>query len=79
MTIEEKLKKVAENTQRLLKVRYVQYPIAMTEKGPLTMKFIKDVDDYEIILDSVPLDMKEYDNRELRAMLEKYLYGTDAD
>lgn len=73
MTLTE-TKKVAANTIRLLKVRYVQFPVAMTEKGPLTIKFYKDQEDYEIILDSVPLDLKDYDNRELKSVFEKHFF-----
>lgn len=64
----------AGNIQRLLKVRNVSLPVVLTEKGWLQIKYIKDSDEYQILLDSVPLDMKEYDNRELKAMLEKYLF-----
>lgn len=75
----QETEKIAQDIQRLLKVRYVQLPLAMTDKGPLTMKFIKDTEGYEIVLDSVPLDMKEYNNRELKSVLEKYLYGSNTN
>lgn len=67
--------KIADGIMRLLKVRYVQFPIALTEKGPLTVKYIKDQEP-QYVLDSVPLDLKDYNNRELTLLLEKYLYET---
>lgn len=74
MTLEQTGKVVA-NIQRLLKVRQVSLDVARTEKGMLAIKYIKDTEDYQILLDSVPLDMKEYDNRELKLMLETYLFA----
>lgn len=73
MTLEEATK-LATNTIRLLKVRYAQFPIGMTEKGPLTIKFYKDQEGYEIVLDAVPLDMKVYENRELKSVIEKTFF-----
>lgn len=71
-------RKAAENIIRLLKVRYAHFPIAMTEKGPLTIKFLKDTEDYEIVLDAVPLDMKIYENRELKSVLEKTFFTQES-
>lgn len=73
MTLHE-AQKVAQTIMRILKVRNVKYPIATTEKGPLNIQFLKDKEEYEIVLDAVPLDMKEYDNRELKNILEKYWF-----
>ncbi len=73
MTLDEQ-KKLAAHLQRLLKVRNVSFPIANTEKGPLSIKYIKDQAGYEIVLDAVPLSQSDYDNRELKLMLEKYLF-----
>lgn len=70
----EKRKKLAAHIQRLLKVRRVSFPIANTEKGPLSLIYTKDAPDFEIVLDAVPLSMNDYDNRELKAMVEKYLF-----
>lgn len=73
MTLSES-KKLAEHIMRLLKVRNVSFPIAHTEKGPMSIKYTKDQDNYEIVLDAVPLDQKAYDNRELKSILEKHLF-----
>jgi len=73
MTLEQ-TKKFAANIQRMLKVRHVSLPIAKTEKGELSFKFTKDQEHYDIILDAVPLNMNDYDNREFKSMLEKYLF-----
>lgn len=73
MTLQE-TKKLTTHIQRLLKVRHVLFPIANTEKGNFLMKFTKGNEDYDLVLDSVPLNMNDYDNRELKSMLEKYLF-----
>ena len=73
MTLKEQ-EKLAHNIMRLLKVRYVSFPIALTEKGQMYIKYVKDTDRYQIVLDAVPLDMSEYDNKELKSVLEKYLF-----
>ncbi len=65
---------MAAHIMRILRVRYVSFPIAKTEKGDLYIKFIKDQDNYELVLDAVPLSMLEYDNRELNSLILKYLY-----
>lgn len=73
MTLQEQ-GKLAEHIIRILKVRHISFPIGLTEKGNLSIKYVKDEPGYQIILDAVPLDQKDYDNRELKAMLEKYLF-----
>lgn len=78
MTTEQR-KKFSAHIQRLLKVRRVSFPIANTEKGPLSLTYTKDAQDFEIILDAVPLNMNDYDNRELKAMAEKYLFEKESD
>lgn len=69
--------KLATHLQRLLKVRSVSFPVANTEKGPLYFKHIKDQEGYEIVLDAVPLSTNDYDNRELKSLLEKYLFESE--
>lgn len=69
--------KIASNIFRLLKVNSISFPIGRTEKGGLAIRYTKDKYDWEILLDSVPLNEKEYDNRELKSVLIKYLYGND--
>lgn len=78
MTVEQR-KKLAAHMQRLLKVRNISFPIANTEKGPLSLKYVKDAVDYEIVLDAVPLNMNDYDNRELKSLLEKYLFEKEEE
>lgn len=73
MTLEQR-KKLAAHIQRILKVRRVSFPVANTEKGPLYLSYVKDAPDFEIVLDAVPLNMNDYDNRELKSLLEKYLF-----
>lgn len=73
MTLEAR-KKLAAHIQRILKVRRVSFLIATTDKGPLTLNYLKDAPDFEIVLDAVPLNMNDYDNRELKSLLEKYLF-----
>lgn len=73
------LKKLAEHIMRLLKVRSVSFPIALTDKGPLSYKYTTGVEDYEIVLDAVPLTIDsivtDEHNIELKEMLEKYLFA----
>lgn len=76
MTLDQQ-NKLAAHLQRLLKVRNISFPIARTEKGELSIKYTKDQEGYELILDAVPLDQKDYDNRELKLLLEKYLFEMD--
>ena len=73
MTLKEQ-EKLAHNIMRLLKVRYVSFPIALTEKGQVFMKYVKETDRYQIVVDAVPLDLTEYDNKELKSVMEKYLF-----
>lgn len=67
-------KKLAEHIMRLVKVRQVSFPLCVTERGPLSMKYIKDQEHPEIVLDAVPLDLNEFNHKELKRLLEGYLY-----
>lgn len=81
MTLFEQ-EKLAKHIQRLLKIRYVQIPIATTEKGPLSIKFTKDQEEFDLILDAVPLAINGLDNennRELKILLCKYLFDSQPD
>lgn len=73
----EQRKKLAGHIMRLLKVRSVSFPIAITDKGPFNVKYIGDAD-YEMVLDAVPLTTKhaldDDNNIELKAVLEKYWF-----
>lgn len=73
------IQKVANGVFRLLKVNSISYPIGRTEKGDLAIRYTKDKEGWEILLDSVPLNEKEIDNRELKAILMKYLYEPSTD
>lgn len=74
-------KKLAGHIMRLLKVRSVSFPIATIDKGPLSFKYTAGVEDYELVLDAVPLPTEslatDESNIELKAMLEKYLFSNE--
>lgn len=78
MTLQEQTT-LAKNITRLLKVRSVSFPIANTDKGPLSIKYTQGQEEYEVILDAVPLKMVDLmtddNNIELKAILEKYLFN----
>lgn len=71
--------KLANHLYRLLKIDGVAFPIGRTPKGDLSIVYTKGVDGFHITLDSVPLNEKDYDNRELKAILTKYLYESPTD
>jgi hypothetical protein len=78
----ETRRKLAGHIMRLLKVRSVSFPIAITDKGPFSIKYVGDAD-YEMVLDAVPLPTKnslddDY-NIELKAVLEKYWFEEKKD
>jgi hypothetical protein len=79
MTLEQQ-KKFANHIMRLLKVRSVSFPVGVTDKGPLSIKFYEH-GDYEMILDAVPLttadSLTDENNIELKAVLEKYYFGQE--
>lgn len=72
-----KTQKLAAHIYRLLKVKELSFPIGRTDKGDLNFRFRKDQDDYEIVLDAVPLNMSETDHTELKGLLEKYLFDKE--
>lgn len=76
-------KKLAKHILRLLKVTEITFPIARTSKGNLGIKFDQNSEDFEIMLDSVPLSTKDMlvddNNIELKKMLEKYLFESKND
>ncbi len=74
MTQEDE-QKLASHIMRLLKVRQVSFPIAKTVKGDLWVKYSEDTEGAVIILDAVPLDLEDFNNKELVGLLEKYLYA----
>lgn len=71
-------KKLASHIFRLLKVTEIVFPIGRTNKGNLGLKFTSNNDDFEIMLDAVPLSTKDTlnddNNIELKRMLEKYWF-----
>lgn len=79
MTTQEQ-NKLANHIMRLLKVRSVSFPVALTDKGPLSVKYTVDQPEYEIVLDAVPLTtdsvMNDESNIELKAMLERYFFDS---
>lgn len=76
MTLEQQ-KKLAAHIFRILKISDISFPIGRTNKGDLSLKFTKDKEGFEVILDAVPLNEKEYDNRELKSILTKYLFDSE--
>lgn len=76
MTLEQRTK-LAAHIFRLLKVTDIVFPIGRTNKGNLSLQFSKDKETFEVILDAVPLSMNEYDNRELKSILTKYLFDNE--
>ena len=80
MTLETQ-KKLAQHIFRLLKVNEIVFPIGRTNKGNLGLKFTEGNNDFEIMLDAVPLstkDMLQDDNNiELKKMLEKYWFDSE--
>jgi hypothetical protein len=73
-------KKLAQHIFRLLKVTEITFTIGRTNKGNLSIKFSANNDDYEMMLDAVPLTTKslteDENNIELKRMLEKYWFDT---
>lgn len=71
-------KKLTQHIFRLLKVSEIVIPIGRTPKGNLGLKFSANQEDFEMLLDSVPLSIKDSlndeNNIELKRMLEKYLF-----
>lgn len=80
MTLNE-TKKLSKHICRLLKVSEINFPIGRTPKGNLGITFNENNDDFEMMLDSVPLSTKnsleDENNIELKAMLEKYLFDSE--
>lgn len=74
-------KKLNAHIFRLLKVNEIVIPIGRTNKGNLGLKFQANSDDFEIMLDAVPLSTKsmleDENNIELKRMLEKYLFDKE--
>ncbi len=71
---QEQETKLAGHIMRLLKVRQVSFPIARTTKGDLWIKYSQDTEGPVVILDAVPLDLEDFNNKELAGLLERYLY-----
>ncbi len=71
-------KKLAHHICRLIKVQDIIYPIGRTSKGNLGIRFAANSEDFDIMLDSIPLSTKDMladdNNIELKRMLEKYLF-----
>lgn len=71
-------KKLSKHIFRLLKVTDITYPIGRTSKGNLGIRFTENGEDFDIMLDSIPLSTKDImnddNNIELKKMLDKYLF-----
>lgn len=76
----EDTQKFAKNIFRLLKVTELSLFLGKTNKGDLSIKFVKDTEDFEIILDAVPLRLgtghiDAYDYNELRKIIKNYSFA----
>ena len=71
-------KKLAQHIFRLLKVSEIVFPVGRTPKGNLGIRFTAGWDDFEMLLDSVPLTTTDFlnddNNIALKKILEKYLF-----
>lgn len=76
MTLTE-TQKFTKHICRLLKVTYINLPIGRTDKGNFSVIFNEN-GDWDMMLDSVPLStkdsLKDENNIELKAMVEKYWF-----
>lgn len=76
-----KVKKLCGHIFRLLKVNEIVIPLGRTNKGNLGLKFTANTDDFEVMLDAVPLSTKDMlnddNNIELKGLLIKYLFGEE--
>lgn len=76
-------KRLASHIFRLLKVTEIVFPVGRTNKGNLGLKFTSNNDDFEIMLDAVPLSTKDTlnddNNIELKRMLEKYWFDAKTE
>lgn len=81
MEIKDQIK-LAQHIFRLLKVSEIVFPIGRTNKGNLGIKFSQNSEDYEIMLDAVPLSVKSIidddNNIELKKMIEKYWFDSNS-
>lgn len=72
--------KLTRHLCRLLKVSEITYPIARTSKGNLNICF-NESDEFEVMLDAVPLPTKsiidDENNIELKGLLEKYVFDKE--
>lgn len=73
--------KFAKHIFRLLKVNEITFPIGRTNNGNLGITFNANNDEFEIMLDSVPLSTKnalqDENNIELKNMIEKYMFDSE--
>lgn len=80
MTLSETLK-LNKYIFRFLKVSEIIIPIGRTPKGNLGLVFSENNDEFDIMLDSVPLSTKnsleDENNIELKKMIEKYLFSNE--
>lgn len=74
-------KKLAASIFRLLKVTEIAFVIGRTNKGTLEVKFTSYNDNYEILLDSVPLRtesiVNDDNNIELKEVIGKLWFSDD--
>lgn len=77
MTLNE-THKLANHIFRLLKLTDITFPIGRTNKGNLGIKFAANSNDFDIMLDAVPLPAKDSltdeNNIELKELLKKYWF-----
>ncbi len=80
MKLSQKIR-LSKHILRLLKVQEITYPIGRTSKGNLGICFNVNNDDFDVMLDSIPLSTKnsleDENNIELKKMLTKYLFESE--
>lgn len=77
MTFKE-TQKLIQSIFRLLKVQEIIIPIGRTNKGNLGIKFSESSNDFEMMLDSVPLSTKDSlndeNNIELKTLITNFFF-----
>lgn len=71
--------KLSKHLCRILKVPEIQWTIARTAKGNISLGFNENTEDFVVYLDSIPLSTKsmldDENNIELKNMIEKYYFA----
>lgn len=80
MKLSQKIR-LSKHILRLLKVNEITYPVGRTSKGNFGICFNANNDDFDIMLDSIPLSTKnsleDENSIELKKMVTKYLFENE--